>query len=102
MIIHCVFCNVLDEAPKGSVEQVFAALEDFCESVPGAMSFEYGPNRGFEVKSQDFSDGVVIHFTDKAALEFYAEHPTHKALGAQLCDLCKGGADGIMVFDLDV
>ena len=41
-----------------------------------------------------------IRFADRLALATYADHPTHKALGARLCDLCEGGAGGIMVADL--
>jgi len=43
----------------------------------------------------------VNRFRDAKALAQYAEHPTHKQLGAQLCALCAGGAEGIVVFDLE-
>ena len=71
-------------------------------SLDGVLSFEAGPNRDFEGKSPNYSDGFVICFTIRGALTRYAEHPEHLALGAKLCTICEGGADGIILFDLDV
>lgn len=101
MILHCVFCNFKATATPADRTIVFSALSDFAHTVNGVLAFNFGPNRDFEGKSKDFSDGFVIRFTDRAALEIYATHPTHIALGGQLCNLCNGGAAGIMVFDLE-
>ena len=99
MIIHCVFCAM----PLGAeARAVMAELEAFALGLPGVLAFDSGPNRDFEAKSPGFLHGFVIRFADEAARAAYAEHPTHKALGARLVALCEGGADGIMVFDLDV
>ena len=82
--------------------EVFEGLSNLSMSLDGILSFEVGPNRDFEGKSPDYSDGFVIRFTDKGALARYAEHPEHLALGAKLFTICEGGADGIIVFDLDI
>ena len=98
MIVHCVFCQVADAS---LCSEVIGALEAFSCELPGVISFEGGPNRDFETKSPGFEQGFVIRFTDAAALQRYAEHPTHQALGARLVSSCRGGADGIMVFDIE-
>lgn len=80
---------------------VIAALADFAGSLDGVLGVDHGPNRDFENRSAGFGAGFVIRFADRAALDRYATHPTHRSLGARLRSLCQGGASGIMVFDLD-
>jgi hypothetical protein len=102
MILHCVFCDFKNDTTLEQQNKVLAELSRFTKTLEGVQSFKYGPNRDFEMKSQRFTQGFVIEFQNKAALAHYAEHPTHQALGAQLVELCSDGADGIIVFDLDV
>ena len=102
MILHAVFCNVLARVSTSERAEVFERLSKLSMSLDGVLSFEAGPNRDFEGKSPNYSDGFVICFTIRGALTRYAEHPEHLALGAKLCTICEGGADGIIVFDLDV
>ncbi len=101
MILHCVFCTFRADASPESRRAILSDLATFSGDLDGVLAFDFGPNRDFEGKSPQVSDGFVIRFTDRAALELYADHPTHKELGQRLCDLCAGGADGIMVVDLD-
>ncbi len=44
----------------------------------------------------------MASFANQAALQIYANHPQHIALGAQLVNMCVNGHHGIMVFDLSV
>lgn len=101
MLIHCVFLNLKPDASQHELVAVFKGLDALCQVLDGAKKFNAGPNVDIEMKSPDYDAGFVISFTDRAALSAYADHPTHKALGARLVALCNGGADGIMVFDLD-
>jgi len=101
MILHCVFCVFRNTVADKDQKQILRDLSAFCETFEGVIDFEYGPNRDFEQKSQAFQAGFVIRFTDRAALEAYAVHPTHQRLGERLSDLCEGGGDGIIVFDIE-
>lgn len=102
MILHCVFCHFRHDVSASERHDILGALAEFSKSLTGVVEFEFGPNRDFERKSQPYGDGFVIRFVDRAALEVYAKHPTHIKLGGELCELCEGGADGIMVFDLEI
>lgn len=101
MILHCVFCKSAKTATAGEWSEVMRALADLTDTLSGASEFQSGPNRDFENKSSAYREGFVITFADRDALETYAQHPTHLALGERLCDLCEGGAEGIIVFDLE-
>lgn len=100
MILHCVFCHPLDGVAE-ELLGIIGELKSFSQGLEGVIAFDYGPNRDFEAKSPDHSLGFVIRFSSAQALAHYAGHPTHQALGGKLCDLCVGGADGIIVYDLE-
>ncbi|MFA8387379.1 MAG: Dabb family protein [Pelagibaca sp.] len=100
MILHCVFCAFRADTNTEMRHAILSDLERFSLALDGVLGFDHGPNGDFEGKSQQVTDGFVIRFRDRAALAVYADHPTHKSLGARLCDLCDGGAAGIMVVDL--
>ncbi len=102
MILHSVYCNLRCDSEPRAAFALFRALEALCSKLDGALSFEFGPNRDFEAKSDAYDVGFAVRFQDRDALLHYAEHPEHKELGAKLCALCVGGADGIMVFDLEI
>ena len=101
MILHCVFCDLKSDVEKTTLLSVMQELAEFSRGLEGVERFEFGPNRDFENKSKGFETGFVIHFSDFASLDFYANHPVHRSLGERLCELCNGGSDGILVFDLE-
>ncbi|SMP17673.1 Dabb family protein [Shimia sagamensis] len=101
MIRHCVMLNV----PAGAQEElkaVLAGLADLVQALDGCCGFAAGPNRDFEGKSPNHPFGFMFDAKDEAALQAYADHPEHKALGAKLVSLCQDGADGIVVYDIEV
>ena len=102
MLLHCVFCNFRDDASEAARAHAIDALAVFARALDGVIAVDCGPNVDLERKSPEYDAGFVIRFQDQAALRSYAIHPTHQALGAQLCDLCVGGAEGVMVYDLAI
>ncbi len=101
MIRHCVMLNLQVDAQEelAPVLEGLAALVDRLEDCGG---FVAGSNRDFEGKSPNHPYGFMFDAKDEAALRAYAEHPAHKAFGAKLVLLCEGGADGIVVYDIEV
>ena len=102
MLQHCVFVNFRKDISVDARLEAFQQLACLQEKITGMESFQFGPNLDFEKKSQDYSDGFIVTFTNPQALEEYAKHPDHVRAGGHLVSLCEGGRDGIMVFDLDV
>lgn len=100
MVLHCVFCAFDASSTRQDQQAILDDLEQFSLTLPGVIGFEQGPNLDFEGKSPEYNAGFVIRFRDETALHSYAKHPQHKAIGARLCALCSGGADGIIVFDI--
>ncbi|MGB1147276.1 MAG: Dabb family protein [Alphaproteobacteria bacterium] len=102
MIMHCVFLNLAEDADIDRLMEAYVMIGEVLDDIDGVYDYAAGPNRDFENKSPAYESGFVITFASKEALDAYAEHPRHKEAGAILVSLCFGGADGIIVFDLDV
>ena len=100
-IQHCVFFAFAADAPAVERAAILDGLAALTDSLPGLTGIRTGPNRDFEAKSQAYAHGFLFEAESADALARYASHPAHKALGARLCDAVVGGADGIIVFDLE-
>lgn len=102
MILHMVMLEPEGDAAMGTILEAMDILETLSPQLAGLIDFRHGPNRDFEQKSQNYPYGFQCTFTDKAALDAYAAHPTHQRAGGMLVASCKNGADGIFVVDLEV
>lgn len=89
-------------ADISDVQAVMQGIAGVVARLPGLDGFHAGANRDYEQKSAGFTWGFTLDASDAAALRVYASDAEHKLLGAALVTLCDGGADGIMVFDLEV
>lgn len=102
IIQHIVLLHLKPDTPADELVDVMESLAKLGADIPGFLSFQHGPNRDFEQKSQDYPYGFVCTFADRVALQSYAENPIHKRLGAALVAMCVGGGDGIWVADIEV
>jgi len=101
MIRHCVFLRLKSKADTAELDKIMLDLEDLVRRLDGCSGFRAGPNRDYEGKSADYPYGFTLDAENAKALAAYAVDPEHQALGARLVDLCEGGADGIVVYDLE-
>ncbi|MEM8654907.1 MAG: Dabb family protein [Pseudomonadota bacterium] len=101
MIRHCVFLRLAPKADAAELDKIMLGLEDVVRRLDGCSGFRAGPNRDYEGKSPDYPYGFTLDADDARALAAYAVDPAHQDLGARLVALCAGGADGILVFDID-
>ncbi|MDB9951514.1 Dabb family protein [Candidatus Thioglobus sp.] len=101
MIKHCVFLNFKSEISESEQFDVFEGLSNLKNQVEGLNDFEYGNNLDFEQKSADYNSGFIASFENRQALLEYNEHPEHALLGSKLVSMCKGGHQGIIVFDIE-
>ena len=102
MILHAAFLNLRSGHDTAELADVMTGLAGLVGRVSGFADFRHGPNIDLEGKSPDHPYGFVCSFEDRAALAAYAADPVHAGLGARLMALCAGGADGIVVYDLEL
>jgi len=102
MLKHCVFLNFRPVYSGAEREAVLETLAGLTGEVPGLISVDYGTNLDFENKSVDYSHGFIATFTNREAHLAYETHPDHIRAGGRLVEMCVGGHQGIIVFDLEV
>ncbi len=100
MLLHCVFLQFSDGYGEAERTDVLRELSKLTDEVDGMLQFHYGRNLDFENKTPDHKDGFVVFFRDREAHLAYERHPQHVSLGGRLVEMCVGGADGIVVYDL--
>ena len=100
MILHAVYLGLRRDADPAEFADVMAGLEGLVGEIGGLQDLVHGPNIDVEGKSPEAPYGFHATFTDRAALDRYANDPRHQALGARLVALC-GGADRIKIYDLE-
>ena len=99
MILHTVYLSLLENADPAELSEVMSGLENLVGSIEGFTEFHHGPNIDAEGKSPEAHYGFICHFSNRAALDRYANDPRHRAFGSRLVALC-GGGDGIKVYDI--
>ena len=102
MIRHIVLTRFAAATSEDVIAQIYAQLQALVVRLPGVSGFHGGRSASPEQLERGYHHGFTIDFDSWAALATYAEHPDHKALGAQLVQHAEGGVDGILVLDIEV
>ena len=76
MIEHIVLFRWTDAASAEAKETVMAELRKLKGKIPGIVELSCGTN--FSDRSQGYTHGLVVRFTDRAALQAYGPHPEHQ------------------------
>ena len=82
MIKHIVFWKLKDNANGMSKLENAQAIKEKLEDLKGHIEGLIDIEVGFDFLRSPESADVVLYstFTDKAALDFYQQHPLHKAV----------------------
>ncbi len=76
MFEHIVLFRWMDEATPEQIAGAVTELRALKDKVPGIVDLTCGEN--FSERAQGFNHGLVVRFTDRAALEAYGPHPAHQ------------------------
>ena len=99
MVHHVVLFRFRSDLPEGAVEEVFAELRGFRQSIPGITDFQGGAYNSPEGLAQGFTHGFTMTFADAASRDAYLPHPLHQAVVAKLLPMLEGGVQGVVAFD---
>lgn len=99
MVHHVVLFRFRSDLPEGAVEEVFAELRGFRQSIPGITGFQGGAYNSPEGLAQGFTHGFTMTFADAACRDAYLPHPLHQAVVAKLLPMLEGGVEGVVAFD---
>ncbi len=95
MVEHIVlvkFKPEVSEAEKEELRQMMLAMQG---RIPGIVELSAG--HSFTNRHQGYTLGLVVRFTDRAALEAYGPHPVHAPVKARVQQL----AEDVVVVDYE-
>jgi len=103
MIRHCVFIRFRSGILPGEIDALFDEITALKAHLPGIVAVHVAPNSSPETgMDKGYSRGFIVDFTDAAARDAYLVDPEHQKVGAGLVAAAEGGADGIVVYDLEI
>lgn len=102
MIRHIVLTKFDADVSEETIGAIYGGLADLTDVLDGAAGFTGGRSQSPEQIERGYMHGFVIDFDDWDALARCAEDPRHQGLGAQLVENATGGADGILVLDIEI
>ncbi len=103
MIRHCVFIRFGDDVESAHRQSLFQQLEALQSRLEGILAFHGGVNVSPETgMDKGFADGFMIDFASVEARDAYLEDEAHQAIGAQLVAAAVDGANGILVYDMEI
>ncbi len=76
MIEHIVLFKWTQAATPQAIEAATTELRALKGKIEGIVDLSCGAN--FSDRAQGFTHGLVVRFTDRAALEAYGPHPAHQ------------------------
>ncbi len=102
MIRHIVLTKFKPETKEETIAALYSSLSDLTQTLTGAHNFTGGRSNSPEQIERGYKHAFVIDFDSWADLKTYADHPEHKAFGAQIVENAIGGIDGVLVLDLEL
>lgn len=97
-IKHIALLKFKETVSDDQVNQLFAELLDITETIPGIEDYVIGPNNSPEGKTEGYTHGFVMTFSDAAARDAYLPHPEHERVKA----LFMPNIEKVLVFDFEV
>jgi hypothetical protein len=97
MIEHIVLFRWTDAASEEAKANVMTELRKLKDKIPGIVDLSYGTN--FSDRAKGYTHGLVVRFTDRAALQTYGPHPEHQRV---VQNLIKPIAADILALDYEI
>ena len=99
MVEHIVLLKLKSDVTTEQIAELPGALLKMADEIPGIESMTAGTNNSPEGKSQGYTYGFIVRFTDEAARDAYLPHPLHrKVAGEHIRPL----VEDVLVFDYTV
>jgi hypothetical protein len=76
MVEHIVLFRWTEGASQEAIDSAVAELRGLKGKIAGVVDLSCGVN--FSDRAKGYTHGLVVRFTDRAALEAYVPHPEHQ------------------------
>ena len=76
MVEHILLMRWTEEASEEAIDRALDELRGLKGKIAGIVELSCGAN--FSERAKGYTHGLVMRFTDRAALEAYGPHPEHQ------------------------
>jgi len=97
MIEHIVLFRWNNATTEEAIENVLTELRGLKNKIPGIVDLSCGAN--FCDRAKGYTHGLVVRFTNRAALEAYGPHPEHQRV---VQNLIKPISADILALDYEI
>ena len=97
MIEHVILFRWKPETTDTQITAVMEGLQGLKDQIPGILALACGAD--FSGRAQGYTHGLVVRFSDRAALDAYGPHPAHQAV---VVNQIKPFVENVLGFDLEV
>ena len=102
MIRHIVLMKCKAGATQQQFDEMFTALRELLNIIPGILAFEGGANNSPEQLSRGYTHAFSMDFADEETRERYLPHPAHKAAQEKMRVVLDDCDDCVLVLDFPV
>jgi hypothetical protein len=96
-VYHLVLLKFRPETTERTVAELFQALADLRQVIPGIEEFKGGPYSSPEGLNQGFTHGFVMAFSGAGARDAYLGHPEHEWVKQRFLP----GVESVIAFDFE-
>lgn len=96
MLEHIVLLKLKPGITEAQLKTLSDALHGMADEIPGIESVTAGTNNSPEGKSQGYTYGFIVRFTDEAARDAYLPHPHHRQVAGEYI---RPLVEDVLVFD---
>jgi hypothetical protein len=99
---HLVLLRFAPQTSREAIAEIFEALDDLQEQIPGIVEIASGPYESPEGLHKGFTHAFVVTFADVEARDAYLEHPAHETVKQMISKELTGGLADVIAFDFKV
>jgi hypothetical protein len=98
MVEHIVLLKLKSETTEQQIQTLTNALLNMAKDIPGIEEISAGMNNSPEGKSQGYTYGFIVRFSNKEARDAYLPHLVHRHVADEYL---RPIVDDVLVFDYE-
>ncbi|EPJ48555.1 MAG: hypothetical protein OFPI_29080 [Osedax symbiont Rs2] len=99
MISHIVLLKCRPDTPAQQLKDMFEALAQLVDKIPGLQSYTGGSNNSPEGIDRGYSHAFYMLFDDQQSRDNYLSHPAHEAVKVLIGATLLSVEDNVLVVD---
>jgi hypothetical protein len=99
---HLVLLRLKPQTTPEEIAEIFEALDDLQERIPGIVDICSGPYESPEGLHKGFTHAFILTLADGESRDAYLEHPAHEEFKQLIVQHLAGGLADLVAFDFKV